>query len=117
MIVRSSWALLKESLQVLLESTPSGLDLGALRQDVHEAVPGSNLHHLHVWEVRPGRRLMTAHVQMGDRPLSEVDAVLKSIHARLAQKWKIPHAVLEPEFDGCGSDALLGSTTPAGEGK
>lgn len=113
MIVRSSWALLNESLHVLLESTPAGLDLGALRSDIQKTVPGSDLHHVHVWEVRPGKRMMTAHVQLDDRPLSEVDALLKRVHARLAERWHIDHAVLEPEFKGCGSNELL----PAGTAK
>ena len=117
MIVRSSWVLLNQALQVLLESTPTGLDLKALRTDIQKQVPGSDLHHVHVWEIRPGRRMMTAHIRIGDRPLSEVDLVLKSVHARLETKWKIAHAVLEPEFDGCGNDTLLGSATPSGKGK
>ena len=108
MIVRSSWTLLNESLQVLLEATPTGLDLEALRTDIQKEIPGVDLHHVHVWEVRPGRRMMTAHVQVADHPLSEVDHVLKNIHARLEERWKIAHAVLEPEFGGCGSNELLG---------
>lgn len=116
MIVRSSWVLLNQALQVLLESTPAGLDLKALRKDIQEQVPGSGLHHVHVWEIRPGRRMMTAHIRISDRPLSEVDLVLKRVHARLKTQWKIAHAVLEPEVEGCGSDALLGSAAPAGEG-
>lgn len=114
MIVRSSWVLLNESLQVLLESTPVGLDLEALRSDIQKAVPGSDLHHVHLWELRPGKRMMTAHVQIDDRPLSEVDALLKHVHARLAERWHIAHAVLEPEFKGCGSNALLGSKIKKG---
>jgi len=117
MIVRSSWVLLNQALQVLLESTPAGLDLGALRKDIQTEVPGSDLHHVHVWEIRPGRRMMTAHLRIGDRPLSEVDLVLKSVHARLKTQWKIAHAVLEPEFDGCGSDELLGFSESSGKGK
>lgn len=110
MIVRSSWSLLNESLQVLLESAPAGLDLDALQNDIQTIVPEAGLHHVHVWEVRPGKRMMTAHVQMADRTLSEVDAVLKRIHARLAERWHITHAVLEPEFKGCGSLDLLAAS-------
>ena len=78
-------------------------------------MPGCDLHHLHVWEVRPGRRLMTAHVQMADQPLSEVDTLLDKIRGRLHERWNITHATLEAEFAGCGSDALLGSGLVSGE--
>ena len=114
MVVRSSWSLLKQSLMVLLEAVPENLDLNALQQDIEQRVPGIGLHHLHVWEVRPGNRFMTAHVEMDNRPLSEVDPLLQQIRLQLKKQWKIDHVVLEPEFEGCGNKHVLGSGNDAG---
>lgn len=114
MVVRSSWSLLKQSLIVLLEAVPENLDLNALQHDIQQHVPDIGLHHIHVWEVRPGSRFMTAHVEMDNRPLSEVDLLLQQIRLQLKQQWSISHVVLEPEFAGCGNKNVLGSGNDAG---
>jgi cobalt-zinc-cadmium efflux system protein len=61
LIVRSSWRLVRESVDVLLESTPSHISLGAVRQRLH-GVPGvSAVHDLHVWTVTSGMIAMSVH--------------------------------------------------------
>lgn len=109
MIVRSGWGLLRDSLRVLLEATPEGLDIEELRQDVQTAVPGCDLHHLHVWELRPGQLFLTAHVQMPDQRLKSAENLLDRIRERLRTHWNIRHANLEPELVGCGNQDLLGT--------
>jgi cobalt-zinc-cadmium efflux system protein len=61
LIVRSSWRLVRESVDVLLEATPSHLSLGAIRARL-EALPGViGVHDLHVWTVTTGVVAMSAH--------------------------------------------------------
>ncbi len=107
LILRSGWGLLRDSVRILLEGTPSGLDLAALQQDVQEHFPVRDLHHVHVWEVNSGRRVLSAHVRLAEMPLAEAEALLKRIRERLAHAWAIEHATLEPEVNGCGSTDLI----------
>ena len=61
LIVRSAWRLVRESVDVLLEATPSHLSLGAIRARL-EALPGvAGVHDLHVWTVTTGLIAMSAH--------------------------------------------------------
>lgn len=117
MVLFSGGRLLRDATRVLLEGTPEGLDLEALRQDVQQLVPGCDLHHVHVWELRPDQRILTAHLRMPDGPLSAMDAVLRQIRGRLQNEWGISHSTLEIETLGCGNNDLLGrpslSTTEA----
>ena len=108
MILFSGWRLLRAATRVLLEGTPEGLDLKALRADIHLNVPGCDLHHIHVWEVRPEQRMLTAHLRVADGPLSELETVLHQVRHRLQTHWAISHATLEPELFGCGVNELLG---------
>ncbi len=113
----SGWRLLREATRVLLEGTPAGLDLEALRCDIQEFLPGCDLHHIHVWELRPHQRILTAHLRVPDARLSVMDGLLQQIRHRLHAVWGISHSTLEMETIGCGNNDLLGRTphTPTGD--
>ena len=108
LVLISGWRLLRDATRVLLEGTPAGLDLEALRRDVQDLVPGCDLHHVHVWELRPDERILTAHLRVADGPLSGTDGILRQIRRRLQIQWGISHSTLEIETVGCGSNDLLG---------
>lgn len=108
LVLFSGWRLLRKATAVLLEAVPPGLDLKALRADIEQLVPGCDLHHVHVWEIKPGQRILTAHLRMPDRLLSKTDGILRQIRTRLETEWAIDHSTLEVETVGCGSSSLLG---------
>lgn len=61
LIVRGAWSLVKESVDVLLESTPAHISLGEVRQ-VLQGIPGvESVHDLHVWTVTSGVVALSAH--------------------------------------------------------
>jgi len=61
LVVRSAWRLVRESVEVLLESTPAHISVGAVRAQL-EAIPGiESVHDLHVWTVTSGVIAMSAH--------------------------------------------------------
>jgi cobalt-zinc-cadmium efflux system protein len=61
LILRSAWRLVRESVDVLLESTPAHISLGAVRAQL-EAIPGvESVHDLHVWTVTSNHIAMSAH--------------------------------------------------------
>ncbi len=107
LILRSGWGLLRDSVRILLEGTPPGLDLAALQLDVQEHFPVRDLHHVHVWELIAGCRVLSAHVRMAAMPLAEAETLLGQIREHLAHDWAIEHATLEPEVNGCGSNELI----------
>lgn len=107
MILRGSWALLRDTARILLEGTPSGLDLQALQQDIQQTFALRDLHHVHVWELGSGYRLLTAHVLLPETPLGEAESLLNRIRQHLQDKWFIDHATLEAETQGCSGDCTV----------
>ncbi|MGC8990829.1 MAG: cation diffusion facilitator family transporter [Verrucomicrobiia bacterium] len=107
LILRSGWGLLRDSARILLEGTPPGLDLAALQRDVQEHFAVRDLHHVHVWELNAGHRVLSAHVRLPEMPLGKVESLLARIREHLAHDWAIQHATLEPEVNGCGSNELI----------
>jgi cobalt-zinc-cadmium efflux system protein len=61
LIVRGAWRLVRESIDVLLESTPAHISVGSVRAQL-EAIPGiESVHDLHVWTVTSGVVAMSVH--------------------------------------------------------
>jgi cobalt-zinc-cadmium efflux system protein len=106
-VVRSGWRLLVDALHILLEGTPQDVDLVELQRQCQERFDIDGLHHVHVWETGGGERMLTAHIRVGDKPLSDVERTIGAMHEFLAERWRIHHATIEPEFVGCGSDLLV----------
>jgi cobalt-zinc-cadmium efflux system protein len=110
MVLRGALALVRETLSTLMEGAPEGLDVAGLAGGIDAAFAPARIHHVHVWEVGPGQRVLTAHVALGEeRDARAVSDLLVRIKARLHNEWGITHATLEPELESCGESSLLGS--------
>ena len=94
-ILPRTWRLLKEATGVLLEGTPSEINLGAVRAAV-EAVPGvSGVHDLHVWTLTSGVNAMSLHVVLSEG--SVLDEVLTAVHAKVRSEFAIAHVTVQVE--------------------
>jgi len=105
LILRSSWGLLRDTARILLEGTPPGIDLPALQQDICRTFPVRDLHHVHVWELKSGTWIMTAHARLGEVSLVEAERLLGQIREHLRMRWSIAHATLEAEATTCSGPA------------
>ena len=87
--------LLKDSLVVLLDAVPPGIDLEAVEQALR-AVPGVvDVHHLHVWGMSTSQSALTAHLQRSPGGLSDM-ALLHEAKEELA-RLGIAHSTLQLE--------------------
>lgn len=101
LILRSAWSLIVESWHVLMEGTPEGVDVGQLRKDLTEAVPGVlDVHHVHLWSLTPERALITLHARIADGV--DHDLTLQRLQATLAERYQLHHATIQLERAGCG---------------
>jgi cobalt-zinc-cadmium efflux system protein len=71
LVVRSAWRLVRESLDVLLESTPAHISLGAVRNSLEEISGIDSVHDLHVWTVTSGVVAMSAHAVVREPTLHQ----------------------------------------------
>ena len=94
LIVRGAWALVRDSVDVLLESTPAHISLPALRAKLC-AIPGvESVHDLHVWSVASGVVAMSAHVLV--RESDRHQHVLEHCHDA-AKEFGITHVTVQME--------------------
>lgn len=107
MVIRGTWRLVRDTVQVLLEAVPPGLDLESLHADIQRRFPISDMHHVHVWQLGSGFLLLTAHIRLPDMSLSEIEKLLAEIRRHLADAWSIEHCTLEPDTSACTDEGLL----------
>ena len=94
LILRSAWALLKNSLHILLEGTPANIDIEALRRHLLEKVEGvSSVDHVHVWSITSG--MPSATLEAAIEPGADARAVTRAIKRELSERFGIGHSTVE----------------------
>lgn len=100
LILPRSFSLLRESVSVLLEIAPAGLDLDDVRRHLEDEVPGvTDVHDLHAWTITSGMASLSAHVTVTDDCLAErgVGATLDALSACVAVHFDVQHATFQVE--------------------
>jgi cobalt-zinc-cadmium efflux system protein len=105
-IVKGAWPLLRESLEVLLESTPPGIKTAHVVEAI-ERVPGvKNVHDLHIWAVEPRLVMLTCHVMVEGDDSSLTDELLRTIRLRVASEFGIKHLTVQMETQCCHPEVV-----------
>ena len=94
LVAFSAWGLVRESVSILMESVPAGLDLEALGRAIREVDGVAGVHDLHVWTITSGFVSVSAHVHV--TPGRE-QAVLAAVRALLADHFGITHTTIQVE--------------------
>lgn len=98
LVVRSAWGLVSDSIFILLQGTPKGLDIKVVEADI-ASLPGiAEVGHLHAWTLTDESIVATIHVtpQSGSDPLALPSLVV----ARLREKYAIEHATVQVDPPG-----------------
>jgi cobalt-zinc-cadmium efflux system protein len=112
-ILWSSFGIVREILNILLEGTPRGCSLPAIRSGM-EAVKGViNVHDLHVWSLGSQSRALACHVTIDDIPPSESACILENLNHVLKEHFDICHTTIQFEHTGC--QVLDGCVVPMEE--
>jgi cobalt-zinc-cadmium efflux system protein len=101
MILWSSISIIRESLNILLEGTPSGMELASI-EDVIRGIEGVNeVHDLHVWSIGSDTHSLSCHVAIADIRTSECEDILRKIRDKLAAHFHIHHTTIQFELAVC----------------
>jgi len=113
LILWSSWGVLKESLSVLLEATPYGMDMHAVEKCI-ASVPGVlNVHDLHVWTVGPGAVACSCHILVAEQSIREGQQILKAVVEELHHHYSINHSTVQVEVEGHESNEMYCCIEPS----
>ncbi len=94
--------LLRAASDVLLESTPAGVDVAALVAAVQDVDGVESVHDVHVWTLSTELRAMSAHVVVEGQPtLADAQATGARVKAMVGEAFSIAHVTLELECEHC----------------
>jgi cobalt-zinc-cadmium efflux system protein len=100
LIIYSSWRLVADAVNVLLEGTPSHINAAAVQEAMRTVGGVRAVHDLHIWTITSGRHAVTAHVVINDA--SESYRVLREVREMLADRFDLTHSTIQiedPTFD------------------
>jgi cobalt-zinc-cadmium efflux system protein len=104
LILRSAWMLVRQSGHILLEGTPSHLDIEEIKRELPAAVPAvSDVHHVHAWSLTAERPLVTLHANV--RQGADHGRVLQAIKTHLSERFAVEHSTVQLEPGPCADDA------------
>ena len=100
-ILFHSYHMLRESIDILMESTPEGIELDQLSKELKNISLVQDVHHVHVWKINEMETLMECHVRIDEKDIDAMEQIKKNIKSYLAQHYNIHHSTLEFEWLPC----------------
>ncbi len=101
LILWNAWGILHEAINILMEATPSDVDVDAMLSDMLNVEGVCGVHDLHIWSITRGLRTLSAHILTNDIPISEGTKIQAAVSETLYHKYGIAHATLQLECEGC----------------
>jgi cobalt-zinc-cadmium efflux system protein len=112
LVLASSWRLIKEPVEVLMEAAPEGLDVDAMGEAICGEEAVRSVHDLHVWTVTPGFGALAAHVVVA--PGSDRDLTRRRLEVLLHERFEIDHTTLQMEEEAPAGLLEVERTPPEG---
>jgi cobalt-zinc-cadmium efflux system protein len=97
LIAFGAWRIVRETVNLLLEGTPSDIDLGAVTSEIMDTGRVTGMHDLHVWALSSDEMALSCHVVVGDLPLADAEHVVRDLEKRLCSRFDIGHTTIQVE--------------------
>ncbi len=94
LVAYSAWGLVRDSVSILMESVPAGLDVEELGRAIRAIGGVAGVHDLHVWTITSGFVSVSAHVHAAS---GREQAVLAAVRTLLADRFGITHSTIQVE--------------------
>ena len=107
LILSSSWVLIRDAVDVLLEGTPAHVNIVSLQGELRRISGVESVHDLHVWTLTSGVLAMSCHIVISNSELNR-NNVLAEIKELASQRFHIDHTTVQIEEPG-SAESLLDS--------
>lgn len=98
LIAWSALKLVSDTVQILLEGIPKGIDLDEVRRSIAHIEGVVSVHDLHVWTLSPGQLALSSHILVGeDQSAIDVEHLIRRIEQEVCGRFGIGHTTLQPE--------------------
>lgn len=101
LILWSSFGIIRETLNILLEGTPRGMQLARIEAAIRAVAGVNDVHDLHVWSLGSESHALSCHISIADIPPSESERILRAVRERLDHDFQIEHTTIQFEHAVC----------------
>ncbi len=106
LILWNAWGILRETVNILTESTPLDINPEKLVDDLLQVEGVHGVHDLHIWSITRSMRTLSAHILVGEISVRESAEVQAKVDLLLCDRYGIRHATLQMECENCLPDKL-----------
>ncbi len=92
------FGLFRDSVQILLEGAPKGMEKNKLVSAIEEISGPGSVSDLHVWSLCSHIHSLSVHVQLPENHRNKQDEILDQINLSLEKKFNIVHTTVQIEF-------------------
>ncbi len=100
-IIYGSWSLVRESVNILLESVPAHINVETVAAEMAKIRGVREAYHIHVWTITSGVYAMSVHVLIDDQLVSGSRDIIDEIKGLLSRKFNVLHSTIQLECDRC----------------
>jgi cobalt-zinc-cadmium efflux system protein len=101
LILWSSFGIMRETLNILLEGTPRGMKLSRVEAAIRTVDGVNDVHDLHVWSIGSETCALSCHISIADIPPSASERILRDVKERLLHDFRIDHTTIQFEHVVC----------------
>jgi cobalt-zinc-cadmium efflux system protein len=106
-ILWNAWGILRQSIHILLESTPESIDIDSMVTSLLKVDGVRGVHDLHVWSINESLQALSAHIVTDNISISAGTSIQQDLNEILVHKYNIRHATLQLECEGCNGNILF----------
>lgn len=106
-IVYGVLRVVREAADILLESTPRGVDTQAVEATLRTMPGVAAVHDLHVWSIASHDRALSAHILLDEGRLANANAILLQMRSLLAERYDISHITVQLESEHCDPGGIV----------
>jgi len=107
-LLKESYEILRQSVGILMQETPHGIDLTAIKKELENLPEIDNIHHVHVWNLTDREIHFECHVDLKeDIKISDTEHINKKIHGILREKFGIVHVTVQHEYNCCDDKNIV----------
>jgi cobalt-zinc-cadmium efflux system protein len=107
-IIKEAFSILRETVDILMQGTPSSINLSMVVGEIEKHEEIDNIHHIHTWKLDDKQIHFECHADLiKNLPVSDTDLIRLEIEQMLKNKFGISHVTIQFEYNCCKEKSLI----------
>lgn len=107
-ILKESWSIITETIEILMQSTPTGIDLEEVKSMLEQMPEIENIHHIHAWKMNENISHFEGHINLKkDIFVSKTEEIKRNVEHVLHEQFNFKHVTLQFEYKCCTDKIII----------